>query len=170
MKNKKHQQFIALYESVHARFEKYCLANAYGDMPHKDLLNESLLVAYQKFDTIENKNSFLSYLIGIARRLLSNANKKKKAEAMTDEVLLMTGSEEKEIEKKFEIDFLYESLAKLPEKQREALVLFELTGFSIKEIMEIQKSGESAVKQRLARARKSLAEIIQSANSYKKNS
>ena len=55
---------------------------------------------------------------------------------------------------------LHKALSYLPELQREALILFEITGYSIKEIMEIQKSGSSAVKQRLARGRKELATRI----------
>lgn len=55
--------------------------------------------------------------------------------------------------------FLHHALAQLPEQQKEALILFEITGLSIKEIMIIQDSTESAVKQRLFRGRKSLALI-----------
>jgi DNA-directed RNA polymerase specialized sigma24 family protein len=43
------------------------------------------------------------------------------------------------IEKQFEIELLYQFLTKLPELQKEAIILFEITDFSIKEIMEIQK-------------------------------
>jgi DNA-directed RNA polymerase specialized sigma24 family protein len=45
---------------------------------------------------------------------------------------------------------------------RECIILFEISGFTIKEIMQIQGMGESAVKQRLSRGRKQLLEIIQS--------
>lgn len=45
-----------------------------------------------------------------------------------------------------DVSFLYDALRKINTEQREALILFELTGFSIKEIAEIQKVGISAVK------------------------
>ena len=60
----------------------------------------------------------------------------------------------------FEYDQLYKALEKLPELQREALILFEISGFSIKEIAGIQSSSEDAVKQRLSRGRKELLELL----------
>ncbi|PIZ05301.1 MAG: RNA polymerase subunit sigma-24, partial [Flavobacteriales bacterium CG_4_10_14_0_8_um_filter_32_5] len=47
------------------------------------------------------------------------------------------------------------------------IVLFEITGFSIKEIMEIQNSSESAVKQRLKRGREKLVELLTFESDYK---
>jgi RNA polymerase sigma-70 factor (ECF subfamily) len=59
-----------------------------------------------------------------------------------------------------DVYFLHEALAQLTEDQRECLILFEISGFSIKEIMEIQQSSESAVKQRLKRGREKMQEIL----------
>jgi RNA polymerase sigma-70 factor (ECF subfamily) len=67
-----------------------------------------------------------------------------------------------EIEKQLEIKNLYEQLGKLDDVTRECLILFEISGFSIKEIMTIQNLGESAVKQRLSRGRKQLMEMMNS--------
>jgi len=44
--------------------------------------------------------------------------------------------------------------------QRESIVLFEITGFSIKEIVEIQDDSVSSVKQRLRRGRERLEKIL----------
>ena len=57
---------------------------------------------------------------------------------------------------------LYKALNTLPTNQKEALILFEISGFSIKEVCEIQKSSESAVKQRLKRGRVALADYFKS--------
>jgi RNA polymerase sigma-70 factor, ECF subfamily len=48
------------------------------------------------------------------------------------------------------------ALATLPAEQREAVVLFEIDGFSIEEIAELQRASVSAVKSRLARGRERL--------------
>jgi DNA-directed RNA polymerase specialized sigma24 family protein len=45
------------------------------------------------------------------------------------------------------------ALSALPEKQREAVVLFEIEGFSIEEVAKMQNAKISAVKSRLARGR-----------------
>lgn len=56
---------------------------------------------------------------------------------------------------------LYQALATLPLKQRAALLLFEVGGFSIKEIATIQKAKSlSTVKSRLSRARQKLREAL----------
>ena len=43
------------------------------------------------------------------------------------------------------IHLLHEALSRLPENQREAIVLFEISGFSIAEIADLQHAGISAV-------------------------
>lgn len=168
MNSKKQKHFLKLYQPVHARFEKFCRARAFGDFPYEDLVNESLLIAFKKMDEIKNEKAFLSYLIGISTRILANSKRKKKS-INVDEPSIFTQYPDPNnfIEKQFEIELLYQSLAKLPELQQEAIILFEITGFSIKEIMKIQDSGESAVKQRLSRGRKELAKIIKNQVEFK---
>ena len=169
MSTHQHQKFLQLYEPVHYRFEKFCRARAFGDMPFEDLMNETLLIAYKKLNQLQHEKAFLSFLIGISTRLLANARRKKKAQTVEEYSMLTNFPDPQNyIEKQFEIELLYQSLAKLPEQQREAIILFEITGFSIKEIMKIQNSGASAVKQRLARGRKSLAHIVKNQMEYKK--
>jgi len=168
MKSKKQKHFLKLYQPVHARFEKFCRARAFGDMPYEDLVNESLLIAFKKLGEIKNEKAFLSFLIGISTRILANSKRKKKAINVDEPFLLNQHPDPSNfIERQFEIELLYQSLAKLPALQQEAIILFEITGFSIKEIMKIQKSGESAVKQRLARGRKELAKIIKNQVEFK---
>ena len=43
---------------------------------------------------------------------------------------------------------------------KESIVLFEITGFSIKEIVKIQDNSVSSVKQRLRRGRERLKQIL----------
>ena len=52
--------------------------------------------------------------------------------------------------------FLHQALALLPDAQREAVILFEISGFNLKEVAEIQEASLSAVKQRLKRGRERL--------------
>ena len=161
MSKRKQKKFLSLYKPIHDRFERFCRARAYSDMPYEDLINETLLVAYQKIDGLKNQSAFLSFLIGISIRIVANSKKKNKASAPNDELLFNNYADpEDTMEKQFDVAFLHQALSQLPDSQREALILFEITGFSIKEIMELQKSSESAVKQRLARGRRALAEIV----------
>lgn len=162
MSQSKQQHFLELYQPVHDKFERFCRARAYYDMPYEDLMNETLLVAYNKYEGLKKETAFLSFLIGISIRLLANIRRKNRPETVDDyQILTNYPDPEKRIEQQFEVDLLYTALAHLPDQQREALILFEITGFSIKEIMDIQQSGASSVKQRLARGRVALAKILQ---------
>lgn len=131
-------------------------------------MNESLMIAFQKMDQLEKEGSFLSFLIGISRRLIANHNRKKKLLAPSDEKMMQNYADpEDQAGKRFNVAFLHQALAYLPEAQREALILFEITGFSIKEIASLQDSSEAAVKQRLSRGRKGLTTIVKDQLSIK---
>lgn len=161
MSKSKQQYFLNLYKPVHDRFERFCRARAFYDMPTEDLINETLLLAYQKIDSLRDESAFLSFLIGISARVLANAKRKKKAKTATDDFVLQQYADPNNLlEQQSEVEFLHQALARLPEAQREAIILFEITGFSIKEITAIQDCSESAVKQRLFRGRKELARIV----------
>jgi RNA polymerase sigma-70 factor (ECF subfamily) len=166
MKLSKQEEFLTLYEPVHERFERFCRARVYGNMDYRDLINESLLVAYKRFDTLRSKESFLSFLIGISVRVLSNHHQKKK-EQLWSEASEKRLNEYSNGDTDPDIHFLYQGLAMLKEEQRESLVLFEISGFSIKEIAVIQEVSEDAVKQRLKRGRDKLRKILTYESSYK---
>jgi RNA polymerase sigma-70 factor (ECF subfamily) len=157
----KQGKFLALYEPIHDRFERFCRARVYGDMDYKDLMNETLLIAYTKFDSLKSEQAFLSFLFTIAVRFLANTAKKAKKELSDESVNLSSlKAEGSGSESSAEVYLLHEALALLPDLQREAIILFEISGFSIKDIMDIQGAKESAVKQRLKRGRERLTAIL----------
>jgi RNA polymerase sigma-70 factor (ECF subfamily) len=169
MSKSKQNKFLNLYKPIHERFERFCRARSYGDMPFEDLINETLLVAYKKMDKLKNEEAFLGFLIGISTKLLANSGRKKRAETVDNELFLSNYIDPQGgLEQQFEIELLYRSLAQIPKEQREALILFEITGFSIKEIASLHNAGESAIKQRLARGRKALEEVVRNELAYKK--
>lgn len=159
MNKNKQDTFLILYEPVHERFERFCRARVYGNMEYRDLMNETLLVAFEKFETLRSKEAFLSFLFSISVRILSNNHQKKKEVHLTSEhseKMDATATQTYDPD----IEFLYQALAMLNDDQRECLILFEITGFNIREIAEIQAASESAVKQRLKRGRERLTQIM----------
>lgn len=167
IKNKQ-EEFLKLYEPVHERFERFCRARVYGNMDFRDLINETLLLAFEKMDTLRSKDAFLHFLFGISIRILANSNKKKKEEGIQNEQdfinLKDLGTSP---ENQTDIHFLYKALSELPTEQAESLILFEISGFSIKEIADLHQASESAVKQRLKRGREKLSEILTYTSSLK---
>jgi RNA polymerase sigma-70 factor (ECF subfamily) len=154
------KKFLKLYEPIHGSFERFCRARVFGRMEYQDLMNDTLLVAFEKLETLRSDKAFLSFLIGISVRILANNHKKKKEEAYPSyesfDVLDVNAKTEQEAE----VYLLHKALALLPEVQRECIVLFEISGFSIKEIVDLQEISESAVKQRLKRGREKLRKIL----------
>ena len=166
--SKQQQNFLKLYEPVHDRFERFCRARVFGKMEYHDLMNDTLLIAFQKMDTLKSEKAFLSFLIGISVRVLANHHKKKKEDSIAEPTNFDLQDVNADTERDAEVYMLHKALAILPENQKECIILFEISGFSIKEIMAIQNVSESAVKQRLKRGRAKLVEILTFESDYKK--
>jgi RNA polymerase sigma-70 factor (ECF subfamily) len=157
----KKTEFMRLYEPIHAKFEKFCRARVYGELEYKDLMQETILVAFRKFEDIHEPKAFLYYLFGTAIRILANNKRKKKTVSWSKHSEVYAFKADSNLtDQKIEVEHLYTALSMIPEVYREAIILFEIVGFSIKEIASLQNSGESAVKQRLARGRQQLTSIL----------
>ena len=157
------KQFLKLYEPVHESFARFCHANAYGLMEAEDLISESILVALERFDTLLNKEAFLSFLFSTASNICKNKNRRLKFRGKYNEQHLhLIQDDGIDPEVRLDITVLYDAMNQLSHLQKEAIVLFEISGFSIKEIAVIQSSKQAAVKQRLKRGRDKLAELFKS--------
>lgn len=164
----KQDLFLELYEPIHDRFERFCRARVYGDMEYSDLMNDTLLIAFEKIETLKSKEAFLSFLFGICVRVLGNKNQKKREERFTnDQQVTSIHDNSANGELQTDVQYLYELLKNLNEDQRESIILFEISGFSIKEIAEIQNASEDAVKQRLKRGRDKLSKLMNFESSFK---
>jgi RNA polymerase sigma-70 factor (ECF subfamily) len=127
----------------------------------KDLVSETVLKAYESFDKLRDTGGFQSYLFTIASRLANRERSRGKRWADWDEermnaIPAQGGSPEQSVE----VELLYRALQQLPEKQREAIVLFEITGLSLEEVREIQGGSLSGVKSRIVRGREGLADLL----------
>ena len=136
-------------------------------MDTEDLVQDVLLSAYRNFDKIRNKERFLHYLIRAAKyraySIWRSRSRKSQLLETYQERLVDQGVAADMLA---EINLLYTALDRLPASHRDALVLFEISGFSMKEIAEIQKSTEGAVKTKVSRARKRLKEILKLKNMF----
>lgn len=150
---------MLLYSPIHAKFEKFCKVRTYGHYDFQDLMQETITTAYSKFSKFENSKTLLSFLCGIAIKILANHSRKQKTKEWTP--ALEEFSAPSLAEPEDEKQMLYFALSRLPDEQKDAIILFEIAGFSIKEIAALQSGGESAIKQRLARGRAKLLQILE---------
>ena len=161
MEQRQHQEFLKWYEPLHEGFTRFCSSRAFGIMDTEDLVQESLLAVLQSFDRVENKEKLLAYLFSVASNILKNKKRRLKFKGDWDQnVIEKLESRINDPEVALDVHYLLKAIEQLPEKQKEAIILFEISGFSTKEIAEIQESSIAAIKTRLSRGRQKLRELL----------
>ncbi len=155
----KQEQFLDLLEPHKAGLLRFCRALSNDSDTASDLASEAILITYERFETLQNKAVIKSYLYTIAARLARTERKIAKRNATYDEAssIEYSGTSPDVL---IDIHLLQEAMDKLPEKQREAIIMFEISGLSLIEIKEIQGGSLSAVKMRIVRGREQLAKLL----------
>ncbi len=151
---------MQLYEPVHARLSRFVQTLVWNADDAKDVISETVLIAFEKFEAINEPDKFLYYLFGVASNVVRKKYRRKKfwglfSETQSEQIPTHQLADEKLLQQE-----LYSALQKLNDKQREAIVLFEITGFSIKEIAAMQGLSESGVKSNLKRGKEKLASLL----------
>jgi len=161
MRSNTNEAFLNWYEPVHSRFIRYCSTVSYGILETEDLAQEAIMATLQNYHRINDKKKLLNYMIGIVRNLVKNQRRRKKFQAhWEDDLLDQLESSTQDADVALDVHFLLKAMDKLPAIQKEAILLFEVSGFSMKEISVIQESSVSATKTRISRGRKLLKEQL----------
>jgi RNA polymerase sigma-70 factor (ECF subfamily) len=154
-------EFMQLYNQSHVRLTRYVQSVVYNKDDVKDIISETVLKVYEKFETIEKKESFIYYIFKTASRLITDLHKKQsRYEKYDEEVILQLPCESINTAHSLEVKELYIALSRLPLSTREAIVLYEIDGFSKEEISIIQGGTLSGVKSRISRGREALKKIL----------
>lgn len=128
-----------------------------------DLFQETVLRAYEKLSTLRDESRFRPWFYSV----LLSVHRNRSRRGFWRRFLPLERKDGKDIEVAGEdgaswdeerrgAERVSKALAGLPPEQREAVVLFELEGFSVEEIAALQKASVSAVKSRLSRGRERL--------------
>lgn len=161
MTQREKDEFLEAYNQIHESLMRFCIVKSRGIMDPKDLANDTLLVGLENYSKLKEKKALLSYLFTTANRICLNKIRRQKFEGYYDEKAVnRLEDSQSDSATKVDIHFLYDALDQLPALQKEAIILFEISDLPLKEIMVIQNSGESAVKQRIKRGREKLAELL----------
>jgi RNA polymerase sigma-70 factor (ECF subfamily) len=163
----KQEQFLDLLEPHQAGLLRFCRALSNDSETAKDLASETILIAYERFESLRDKTVIKSYVYTTASRLARGERKLAKQNTSYEEAssIEYSGTAPDVLA---DIHLLQEAMQKLPEKLREAIIMFEISGLDLKEIKEIQGGSLSGVKMRIARGRKKLAKILGVRESEKK--
>jgi RNA polymerase sigma factor (sigma-70 family) len=155
------QSFMELYLPLRDRLARFARTLERTEEDVEDLVGETMLAAYERFETVRTPQAFLSFLFTIAVRAhrrrawrarlfgrLDNGDDHAAApSALAPDVYA-------------DVRLLRRALMRLPAKQRETVTLFEISGLSLEEVREIQGGSLSGVKSRLTRGRHRLAELL----------
>jgi RNA polymerase sigma-70 factor (ECF subfamily) len=161
LSSEKHDRFLTLLRQQQQALERYVLAMARDPEIAKDVVAETVMIAFERFETLKSPEAFLSFLLTIAtrayRRSQARSARVPRADEEAIEMMLDPGISP---ETATDIAAVHGALGRLPEKQREAVVLFEIIGLSMKEIQAIQGGTVVGVKVRISRGRRKLARYL----------
>ena len=153
------QTFSTLIESVKLKLYKTGMAILKNDDDTCDAIQDTLMTAYQKFDTLRNKEYFTTWIIRIMiNKCYDIIRKNKKVVDINQKITYITSPyyemycEESEVE---------QILNKIDSDLKVVAILYYYDDLSGSEIAQTLNIPEGTVKSRLSRARKSISEIYQ---------
>jgi len=167
LKTEHHKAFLEAYQPCHDAFVRYCTAIAYGKIEAEDLVQDVLATAWKNFDQIREKDKLLHYMMRVAKhKVYSFLRKPKYQEEIAEHYAENLRSKGVSADVVLDIQELYRMLDKLPFAQKQAIILFEISGFSMKEIAAIQDSTEGAVKTKISRGRAKLKSFYEAESAH----
>jgi len=126
-----------------------------------DLVQETLMKAWAKFDSFEEGTNLRAWLFTILRNeFYSQVRKKGREVEDADGAYAARLASQPAQEGHMNLRDFRIALAQLPDDQREALILVGASGFSYEEAAEICQCAVGTIKSRVSRARARLSEIL----------
>ena len=130
----------------------------FSDQDCADAIQETIVKAFSKIDTLKNDKYARTWLIRIlineCYNLVRKSSKFISLEDLEDRL-------EMESEKAKDYSELYTAVNSLKEELRLPVILYYIEDFSVREIAQILEISEGAVQKRLARARGKLRQELQ---------
>jgi RNA polymerase sigma-70 factor, ECF subfamily len=157
--------FNDLYTQYEKRIFAYCVYVTGDKDQASDIFQEVFIKAYRSLHTIRESSKAANWLFRIARNeclnslKVSQRNERRKVDIDDSYESEKLASPPVEYTDEFEV--LKWALTQISEEQREALLLAEFEGFSLKEIADMTGATLSNVKVRIHRAKNKLQKILQ---------
>lgn len=154
------EQFIDLTEQHQMAVRRYLVALCCGDSQlADDLAQEALIKAYLAIDSLEDPQKFRQWVYRIAYNTFLYSKRTVRRTTDVEEAASVSATETSD--SSFRYQALYQALQQIPDKERSSILLFYMEGYSVKEISEIAKTSQEAVRQQLSRGRKHLKDILE---------
>ena len=139
---------------------RFLLALCGGDrMEAEDIAQEAMIKAYLASDRFEARYKFSTWLFKIAYNTFLDHKRSAKNRETDLEAAAFLASPQR-ADDAFAYQDLYEAIGTLPLKEKSAILLFYVNGYSVKEISNITRNSQLAVKKQLSRGRDKLRQIL----------
>jgi RNA polymerase sigma factor (sigma-70 family) len=156
-------RFDQLFRETRHDLLAYALRRTRSSEDAADVLAETYLIAWRKLDSIPRGESGRLWLFGVARNVLRRGGTREHALSMAVARLALELREHEVAEPTREelAPALRAALRKLPEQQREALLLAAWEGLTPREIAAVTATSVNLVRVRLHRARTRLRHTLE---------
>ena len=127
-----------------------------------DLVQDTVVKAWTKFDKFQQGTNLRSWLFTILRNTFYSGRRKAQREvADVDGVFSANLASKPDHDGRLALKDFEAAFAKLPDEQREALVLVGASGFSYEEAADMCNCAVGTIKSRANRGRAKLAELLE---------
>lgn len=127
----------------------------YNDADCADAIQEAIVKAFSKLHTLKDDSYARTWLIRIVMNECYVIMRREK-KIISLEEYQMDG----QVAEQKDYSDLYEAIFKLPEQIKLCVALYYMEGYSVKEVAALLDTTESAVKNRLAKARGKLKDAL----------
>ena len=161
--DERNRRFMNLLEPVHTDCQRWAYTLARDKVVAEDVLAQAILTGLTNIHQLREDGAFKSWMFRIIANTFRQSLRResRQPEAMPPEDLGFRSPRDDEwTEREARSRMLWAAVEKLSPDQREALLLFEVHGLSIKEACTVMNKKDSAVRVLLHRARQRLAELL----------
>ncbi len=167
--------FYSIFNQYHDRLKKFVTITVKNKWVVDDIVQEVFVRAHSKIDTLEDHDKIGSWLFRIAYRQCMD-HFRKESQNPQKEIVDFRGvitsdysTTESKLEQHQMSVCVQNQMLLLPENYRTVIWLFDVLGFTLKEIADILELSVENVKIRLHRARKKLKSILRQKCTFDKD-
>jgi RNA polymerase sigma-70 factor (ECF subfamily) len=167
--------FYSIFNEYHDRLKKFVTITVKNEWVVDDIVQEAFVRAQTKIDALKDHDKIGSWLFRIAYRLCMDhfrSESRKTPEEIEDFQGMNTprySTTERKLEQHQMSVCVKNQMLLLPENYRTVIWLFDVLGFTLKEIADILELSVENVKIRLHRARKKFKSILNEKCSFEKD-
>ena len=154
------ERFIKMVQAEQEALRRFLLALCCGNREEADdIAQDALVKAYLSIDKYEERGKCTAWLYRVAYTTFLDASRSR-FNLQPLEALAAHADTNFCADRDFRYQPLYMALEQLPPKERSAILLYYIKGYSIREIADIVEATEDAVKKQLSRGRDKLKTLL----------